>query len=177
MHANKREEVKSLQVGDIACILGLNQTATGDTLTSQSQPVLLEPLTYPDPVISVAIEPKTVADQDRLNDALAKIADEDPTFHIKQDEETGQTIISGMGELHLEVIVDRVLREYGVKANVGKPQVTYRETISVKNGIRRDVPPADRWKRSFRSSRTGDLPQRERRRIRVHQRSIQRSNP
>ncbi|MBN2328449.1 MAG: elongation factor G [Candidatus Omnitrophica bacterium] len=130
MHANKREEIKKLYVGDIACLLGLNHTATGDTLCLQNHPILLESLAYPDPVISVAIEPKTVADQDRLNEALAKIADEDPTFHIKVDEETGQTIISGMGELHLEVIVDRILREYGVKANVGKPQVAYRETIT-----------------------------------------------
>jgi elongation factor G len=130
MHANKREEIKKTQVGDIVCVLGLNQTTTGDTLSPQSQPILLESLTFPDPVIFVAIEPKTVADQDRLNEALSRIADEDPTFHIRVDEETGQTIISGMGELHLEIIVDRVLREYGVKANVGKPQVAYRETIT-----------------------------------------------
>lgn len=130
MHANKREEIKKTQVGDIVCLLGLNHTTTGDTLSPQSNPILLESLTFPDPVIAVAIEPKTVADQDRLNEALSRIADEDPTFHIKVDEETGQTIISGMGELHLEIIVDRVLREYGVKANVGKPQVAYRETIS-----------------------------------------------
>ncbi len=132
MHANKREEIKSIQVGDIACLLGLNNTTTGDTLCPQNFPILLEPLTFPDPVISVAIEPKTVADQDKLNDALKRIEEEDPTFHIKVDEETGQTIISGMGELHLEIIVDRILREYGVKANVGKPQVAYRETITAK---------------------------------------------
>lgn len=130
MHANKREEIKKTQVGDIVCLLGLSQTTTGDTLSPQSHPILLESLTFPDPVIFVAIEPKTVADQDRLSDSLARIADEDPTFHIRVDEETGQTIISGMGELHLEIIVDRVLREYGVKANVGKPQVAYRETIT-----------------------------------------------
>lgn len=130
MHANKREEIKKIQVGDIICVLGLNHTTTGDTLCPQSHPILLEPLKFPDPVISVAIEPKTVADQDRMNEALARIAEEDPTFHITVDDETGQTIISGMGELHLEIIVDRVLREYGVKANVGKPQVTYRETVT-----------------------------------------------
>ncbi|MGC9327102.1 MAG: elongation factor G, partial [Candidatus Hinthialibacter sp.] len=110
MHANKREEIKKLHVGDIACLLGLNHTVTGDTLCLQNHPILLETLAYPDPVISVAIEPKTVADQDRLNEALAKIAEEDPTFHIKLDEETGQTIISGMGELHLDIIVDRLKR-------------------------------------------------------------------
>ena len=130
MHANKREEVKKIQVGDIVCLLGLNHTTTGDTLCPQNQTILLETLAFPDPVISVAIEPKTVADQDRLNDALDRIAEEDPTFRIKVDEETGQTIISGMGELHLEIIVDRILREYGVKANAGKPQVAYRETIT-----------------------------------------------
>ncbi|MDX9753607.1 MAG: elongation factor G, partial [bacterium] len=130
MHANKREEIKIASAGDIICALGLNRTSTGDTLCEPTKPILLESLEYPDPVISVAIEPKTVADQDKLTFSLAKIMDEDPTFHVKEDEETGQTIISGMGELHLEIIVDRIMREYGVKANVGKPQVAYRETIS-----------------------------------------------
>jgi len=129
MHANKREEIKEAQVGDIVCAVGLSQTTTGDTLTDIGHPILLESLNLPDPVLSVAIEPKTVADQDRLNQALDRMAEEDPTFKIKTDPETGQTIISGMGELHLEIIVDRVMREYGVKANVGKPQVAYRETI------------------------------------------------
>ncbi|MEW6235532.1 MAG: elongation factor G [Candidatus Omnitrophota bacterium] len=131
MHANKREEIKEAQVGDIVCAVGLSQTTTGDTLTDIGHPILLESLNLPDPVLSVAIEPKTVADQDRLNQALARMAEEDPTFKIKTDPETGQTIISGMGELHLEIIVDRILREYGVKANVGKPQVAFRETIGV----------------------------------------------
>ncbi|MFB3786948.1 MAG: elongation factor G [bacterium] len=129
IHANKREEVKRVQAGDIAGALGLNRTFTGDTLCAKDHPILLESLNFPDPVIFVAIEPKTVADQDRLALALARMAEEDPTFHVKEDEETGQSIISGMGELHLEIIVDRILREYGVKANVGKPQVAYRETI------------------------------------------------
>ena len=129
VHANKREEIKEAQVGDIVCILGLNRTTTGDTLTDISHPIVLENLNYPDPVISVAIEPKTVADQDKLNFSLEKMMDEDPTFRVRTDTETGQTVISGMGELHLDVIVDRIMREYGVKANVGKPQVAYRETI------------------------------------------------
>ncbi len=135
MHANKREEIKKAETGDIVCLLGLNQTTTGDTLSSQGNAILLETLTFPDPVISVAIEPKTVAEQDRLNYSLDRIADEDPTFCIKVDKETGQTIISGMGELHLEIIVDRIMREYGVKANVGKPQVAYRETITATAGF------------------------------------------
>ena len=130
MHANKREEIKKIETGDIVCLLGLNQTTTGDTLSSQGNAILLETLAFPDPVISVAIEPKTVAEQDRLHFSLDRVAEEDPTFCIKTDQETGQTIISGMGELHLEIIVDRILREYGVKANVGKPQVAYRETIT-----------------------------------------------
>lgn len=129
MHANKREEVKEAQAGDIICAVGLSHTTTGDTLTDFDHPILLEALSLPDPVISVAIEPKTVADQDKLTSSLDRMAEEDPTFRVMVDEETGQTIISGMGELHLEVIVDRILREYGVKANVGKPQVAYRETI------------------------------------------------
>ncbi len=129
MHANKREEIQEVKVGGIACAVGMNHATTGDTLCDPNNPIILETLVAPEPVISVAIEPKTVADQDRLTDSLAKMAEEDPTFHIKNDEETGQTIISGMGELHLEIIVDRILREYGVKANVGKPQVAYRETI------------------------------------------------
>lgn len=129
MHANKKEEIQLVSAGHIACAPGLNFTTTGDTLAGLERPVLLEKLDFPEPVISVAVEPKTIADQDKLNFALEQMAIEDPTFHKKVDEETGQTIISGMGELHLEVIVDRMLREYGVKANVGKPQVAYRETI------------------------------------------------
>lgn len=130
MHANKREEINFVGPGDIACTQGLNFTATGDTLSRLDAPILLEKLSFPDPVISVAIEPKTVADQDKMNFALDRMAEEDPTFRVKVDEETGQTIISGMGELHLDIIVDRMMREYNVKANVGKPQVAYRETIS-----------------------------------------------
>ncbi len=129
MHANKKEEIGEVTVGDIACA-PVNFTTTGDTLCDLNHPILLENLTYPDPVIAIAVEPKTVADQDKLEFALERMMEEDPTFHVKSDEETGQTILSGMGELHLEIIIDRILREYGVQANVGKPQVAYRETIT-----------------------------------------------
>jgi len=129
MHANKREEIKEVSAGDIAAVVGLKSTLTGDTLCDEKSPVVLEAMEFPDPVISVAIEPKTKADQEKLYEALGKLAQEDPSFRIAFNEETGQTIISGMGELHLEIIVDRLLREFKVGANVGKPQVAYRETI------------------------------------------------
>ncbi len=129
MHANHREERDSISAGEIAAAVGLKQTSTGDTLCTKDKPVLLESMVFPEPVINVAIEPKTKSDQDKLGIALAKLAEEDPTFRTWTDEETGQTIIAGMGELHLEIIVDRLLREFRVEANVGKPQVAYRETI------------------------------------------------
>ncbi len=129
MHAIKREELPSVSAGDIVAVQGLKQTTTGDTLCDPNSPIILESMTFPDPVISVAIEPKTKSDQEKLGTAIQKLAQEDPTFKVKNDEETGQTIISGMGELHLEVLVDRMKREFGVEANVGKPQVAYRETI------------------------------------------------
>jgi len=129
MHANKREELKEVRAGDIAAAVGLKYTLTGDTLCEEKNPVLLESMEFPKPVISVAIEPKTKADQEKLSQALAKLGQEDPTFNTGLNEETGQTIISGMGELHLEIIVDRLLREFKVAANVGKPQVAYRESI------------------------------------------------
>ncbi len=129
MHANHREEREMVCTGDIIAAVGLKETYTGDTLCSAHRPILLESMAFPEPVISVAIEPRTKADQDRLSEAMERIADEDPTFRVKLDPETGQTIISGMGELHLEIIVDRLLREFGVGANVGRPQVSYRETI------------------------------------------------
>jgi elongation factor G len=129
MHANKREERGSASAGDIVAVVGLKQTTTGDTLCDPGHPVILESMTFPEPVISVAIEPKTKADQDKLAMAIQKLAEEDPTFRVHNDEETGQTIIEGMGELHLEVLVDRMKREFKVEANVGKPQVAYRETI------------------------------------------------
>ena len=129
MHANKREEIEAVYCGDIAAAVGLKETTTGDTLCSESAPIVLEKMEFPEPVISVAVEPKTKADQEKMGIALAKLAEEDPTFRVKSDEETGQTIISGMGELHLEIIVDRMKREFKVESTVGKPQVAYRETI------------------------------------------------
>ncbi len=129
MHANKREEIKEVAAGDIAAAVGLKNTLTGDTLCDEKAPIVLEAIEFPEPVISVAIEPKTKADQEKLSQSLAKLAQEDPSFRVSFDEETGQTIISGMGELHLEIIVDRLLREFKVSANVGKPQVAYKETI------------------------------------------------
>ena len=131
MHANKREEIKEIRAGDIAAAVGLKYTLTGDTLCDENNPVILEAMEFPEPVISIAIEPKTKADQEKLSAALAKLAQEDPSFRVTFDEETGQTLISGMGELHLEIIVDRLIREFKVGANVGKPQVAYRETIKV----------------------------------------------
>jgi len=128
MHANHREDTDEVFAGDIVAAVGLKNTTTGDTLSSETAPVLLESMVFPDPVIDIAIEPKTKAEQDKLGMALAKLAEEDPTFRVRTDEETGQTIIAGMGELHLEIIVDRLLREFKVEANVGKPQVAYRET-------------------------------------------------
>src|SRR5467141_2144666 len=130
MHANHREERDEIGAGEIAAGVGLKSTTTGDTLAVESAPILLESMTFPDPVISVAVEPKSKADQDKLGNGLARLAEEDPTFRVQGDEETGQTIISGMGELHLEIIVDRLKREFNVDANVGRPQVAYRETIS-----------------------------------------------
>jgi elongation factor G len=129
LHANKREEVKSVYAGEIAAAVGLKDTGTGDTLCDPENPIILEKIVFPEPVISIAIEPKTKADQEKMGNALSRLADEDPTFRVKADEETGQTIIAGMGELHLEVIVDRMKREYKVEANVGRPQVAYKETI------------------------------------------------
>lgn len=130
MHANKREDLDEVRAGDIAAIVGLKHTRTGDTLCTDDDKVVLEKMKFPEPVIQIAIEPKTKADQDKLSDALVKLSDEDPTFKVKVDDETGQTLISGMGELHLEILVDRMKREFKVEANIGKPQVAYRETIT-----------------------------------------------
>jgi elongation factor G len=129
MHANKREEIKEVYAGDIAAAVGLRTATTGDTLCSENKPIILESIDFPEPVISIAIEPKSKADQEKLGLSLQKLATEDPSFRVRTDEETGQTIISGMGELHLEIIVDRLLREFNVGANVGKPQVAYKETV------------------------------------------------
>jgi elongation factor G len=132
MHANSREDIKEVYCGDIAAAVGLKNTKTGDTLCDESDPIVLEKISFPEPVISIAIEPKTKADQDKLGESLSKLSDEDPTFRVKTDEETGQTLISGMGELHLDIIVDRLKREFKVEANVGNPQVAYKETIKKK---------------------------------------------
>ena len=130
MHANQREDLDVAMAGDIVAGLGFKDTTTGDTLCDRDKPVILERMIFPEPVIHVAIEPKTKTDQDKLGKALKSLSDEDPTFRVRTDEETGQTVISGMGELHLEVLVDRMLREFSVEATVGKPQVAYRETIT-----------------------------------------------
>ena len=130
MHANKREELDVVYSGDIAAAVGLKDTTTGDTLSAENAPIILEKMEFPDTVIQIAVEPKTKADQEKMGTALAKLAEEDPTFKVSTNQETGQTLISGMGELHLEIIVDRMKREFKVEANVGKPQVAYRETIN-----------------------------------------------
>lgn len=130
MYADRREEVDEIGAGDIGAVLGLKNTFTGDTLCNEGQQILLESITFPDPVISIAVEPKTTSDQDKMAEALRRLAEEDPTFQVKSDLETGQTVLSGMGELHLEILVDRMLREFKVQANVGRPRVAYRETIT-----------------------------------------------
>jgi elongation factor G len=130
MYADRREDITEVRAGDIGAVLGLKDTFTGDTLCSESRKIVLESISFPEPVISVAIEPKTSADQDKMGEALRKLAEEDPTFRVRTDENTGQTIISGMGELHLDIIVDRLVREFRVQANVGRPRVAYRETIT-----------------------------------------------
>jgi elongation factor G len=130
MHANKREEIQEVLAGDIAAAVGLKKVSTGDTICDRDHQILLESIDFPAPVISVAIEPRTQADIDKMGASLSKLMAEDPTFKVKVDDETGQTIISGMGELHLEIIVDRLMREFGVEARVGKPQVAFRETIT-----------------------------------------------
>ncbi|MBC8646917.1 MAG: elongation factor G, partial [Thermoanaerobaculia bacterium] len=130
MHANKREEIKEVYAGDIAAAVGLKQVSTGDTFCDESKPVVLESMDFPEPVISLAIEPKSKVDQEKMGMALSKLMQEDPTFKVHTDKETGQTIIRGMGELHLEIITDRMVREFNVGANIGKPQVAYREAIT-----------------------------------------------
>ena len=130
MHANKREEIKEVYAGDIAAAVGLKSVTTGDTLCDEKKPIVLESMDFPEPVISLAIEPKTKADQEKLGTGLQKLMQEDPTFRVKTDEQTGQVVIGGMGELHLEIIVDRLKREFNVEASVGKPQVAYKETLT-----------------------------------------------
>jgi len=130
MYADRREEIQSVEAGDIAAVLALKDTFTGETLTDSDKPVVLESISFPDPVIELAVEPKTNADQEKMSEALRKLSEEDPTFHVRSDEATGQTIIAGMGELHLEVLLDRMLREFKVQANVGRPRVAYKESIT-----------------------------------------------
>ena len=129
MHANSREDVKEANTGDIVALAGLKYTITGHTLSDEDKPVVLEPMEFPDPVIEIAVEPKTKGDQEKMGEALGRLAKEDPSFRVTSDEESGQTIIKGMGELHLDIIVDRMKREFKVEANIGAPQVAYRETI------------------------------------------------
>mgnify|MGYP003313754078 FL=1 len=129
MHSNKREEITSVGAGDIGAVIGLKKTFTGDTLCLQEEPIILESIIFPEPVISVAIEPKTKAEQEKLSDAMVKLLQEDPTFRVKVDAETNQTVISGMGELHLDILVDRMRREFSLDVNVSQPQVAYKETI------------------------------------------------
>ena len=131
MHANRREEISEVDTGSIVATVGLKNTFTGDTLCEMSAPVVLEKIRFPEPVVSVAVEPKTKADQDKMGEALNKLSDEDPTFRIRVDQETGETIVSGMGELHLEVLIERMRREFKVGANIGQPQVAYRETVTI----------------------------------------------
>ena len=151
MHANKREEMATVGAGDIVAVMGLKQTTTGDTLSDPANQIVLESMNFPDPVISVAIEPKTKSDQEKLGTAIQKLAEEDPTFKVKNDEETGQTVISGMGELHLDILVDRMRREFSVEANIGKPQVAYRETIrGTVEKLQLRPQEADRWVRAVR---------------------------
>src|SRR5437870_141244 len=136
MHANHREEREQIGAGEIAAAVGLKASTTGDTLAIDTAPIRLESMDFPEPVIAVAIEPKTKADQDKLGSGLQRLSEEDPTFRVRTDDETGQTVISGMGELHLEILVDRMMREFNVKANVGKPQVAYKETITIPAEVR-----------------------------------------
>ena len=154
MHADQREDIDVAYAGDIVAGLGFKQTTTGDTLCDRAHPIILERMEFPTPVISVAIEPKTKNDQDKLGKALNSLSDEDPTFVVHTDQDTGQTIIAGMGELHLEVLVDRMMREFNVDAHVGKPQVAYRETITTRGREgRAALRPPDRWSRPVRPRR------------------------
>ena len=137
MHSNQRVDIDAVSAGDIVAVVGLKDTSTGDTLCAENAPIILESMEFADPVIDIAVEPKTKAEQDKMAIALQKLAEEDPTFRVSTNHETGQTIIAGMGELHLEIIIDRLLREFKVEANVGKPQVAYRETSGSRGHERR----------------------------------------
>ena len=178
MHANHREDRDAAFAGDIVALVGLKQTTTGDTLCDGNAPIVLEALDFPEPVIHVAVEPKTKNDQDKLSRALQALSEEDPTFQVHSDEETGQTVIGGMGELHLEVLVDRMLREFKVDANVGKPQVAYRETIKNAGAEGRDpLRPPDRRPRPVRPRGPRSGAHRPRRRLRVRRQDHRRHHP
>ena len=178
MHANKRQEIPAAYAGDIIAVVGFKSVSTGDTLCDARHPIALEAMEFPEPVISIAIEPKTQADMDRLGESLERLAQEDPSFRVTSDPETGQTIISGMGELHLEIICDRLLREFRVGANVGPPQVAYKETIrkTVRSArVATSSRPAARVTTAWSSSRA--VAERSRQGIRVHRRHQGRSDP
>ena len=177
MHANHREDIEQVWSGDIAAAVGLKNTTTGDTLCDEKHPIILESMEFPDPVIRVAIEPKTKAGQEKMAVALQKLAEEDPTFKTYTDEETGQTIIAGMGELHLEIIVDRLLREFKVEANVGKPQVSYKETIRKSATVDTRYARQTGGKGSVRAREADDRTQRARQGLRVHQQGHRRRDP
>ncbi len=170
MHANKREEIKEVYAGDIAAAVGLKSVTTGDTISDEKNPVLLESMDFPEPVISLAIEPKTKSDQEKLGQGLGKLMAEDPTFRVRTDPETAQTVIAGMGELHLEIIVDRLKREFNVEASVGKPQVAYKETLTRAGRRRRPLHQADRRPRSVRPREDPIDSAQAGRRLRVRQR-------
>ncbi len=177
MHANHREDIDCCYAGDIAAVVGLKNTTTGDTLCDEKHPIILESMEFPEPVIRVAIEPKTKAGQEKMGIALAKLAEEDPTFKTYTDEETGQTIIAGMGELHLEIIVDRLLREFKVEANVGAPQVAYRETIRKAADQETKYARQSGGKGQYGHVKINDRAQRARQGLRVRQRDRWRRDP
>ena len=174
MHANKREEIKEVNAGDIAAAVGLKSVTTGDTLCDEKKPIILEQMEFPEPVISLAIEPKTKADQEKLGQGMAKLMAEDPTFRVRTDEQTDQVVIAGMGELHLEIIVDRLKREFGVEASVGKPQVAYRETLTRAGRGRRALQAPDRRPRPVRRRQDPCHPARAGHRLPVRERDRRR---
>ena len=177
MHANHREDIQEVYAGDIAAIVGLKDTFTGDTLCDPTDPIVLESIKFPEPVISIAVEPKTKIDQDKMDNALVRLAEEDPTFKVKTDPDSGQVIISGMGELHLEVILDRMFREYKVEANRGRPQVAYKETITQPVRARGLFKRQSGGRGMFGDATVEFEPMRARWRLRVRQQGRRRRDP
>jgi elongation factor G len=165
MHSNNREEIEEAFAGDIIALAGLKETTTGDTLCDKQDPVVLETMTFPDPVIEIAVEPKTKNDQEKMSQGLQRLAAEDPSFRVETDLESGQTIMKGMGELHLDILVDRLKREFKVEANIGAPQVAYRETISPQDRTHLHPQEAVGWVRSVRRGEAGNLSDRTGRRL------------